>query len=114
MKIKNIKTSYGKINYFDTKEASFNIETILPKKKTPTFYLKKSYGYLIIIKGELYTPKGKLKENEIIKIKPKQKFWMENKSNKKVKIMAIDIPPTKEKDIVWLQNGKYKIQQKTI
>ena len=49
MEIENIKTKYGNVKYFETKEASFNIETILPKKKLPTVYLKKSTAYLIII-----------------------------------------------------------------
>ena len=101
MKIEEIKKDYGGIKQFDTEEASFNIETILPKKKTPSFHLKKSYGYLIVIKGILSTPKGKIRKNEMARIKPKEKFWMENKSDKPVKILAIDIPPTKEEGIVW-------------
>jgi len=101
MKIESIKTKFGKIKFFKTKEASFNIETILPKKKPPTFYLKRSNGYLIIVKGNANSSKGKLKKGDFIKIKPKEKFWIENNSNKNLKYLAIDIPPVDESGIVW-------------
>jgi len=101
MKIENIKTKFGKIKFFKTKEVSFNIETILPKKKLPTFYLKKSNGYLIIIEGKCKSSKGILKKGDFIKIKPKEKFWIENNSNKKLKYLAMDIPPVTDEGIVW-------------
>ncbi len=103
MKIENIKTKFGKIKFFKTREASFNIETVKPKKKLPTCYLKKNYGYLIIIDGKARSSKGNLKKGDFIKIKPKEKFWIENSSNKNLKYLAVDIPPVKEKDIVWLK-----------
>lgn len=103
MKVENIKTKFGNIQFFKTKEASFNIETIKPKSKVPLFYLKRNTGYLIIIKGQCNTPKGNLKEGDFIKIKPKEKFWLENNANKELKYLAIDIPPVKDEDIVWLE-----------
>lgn len=103
MVIENIKTKFGNIKYFETKEASFNIETIKPKSKVPLFYLKRNTGYLIIIEGKCKTPKGNLKEGDFIKIKPKEKFWLENLTNNKLKYLAIDIPPVKDGDIVWLE-----------
>ncbi len=103
MDIENIKTKFGRIKFFQTKEISFNIETINPKNKLPTCYLKKSNGYLIMIKGRAKSSKGKLKEGDFIKIKPKEKFWIENNTKKQIKYLAIDIPPVKDNDIVWLK-----------
>lgn len=103
MKIENIKAKYGSIKFFRTKEASFNIETILPKKRLPKVYLKRNKAILMILEGTLNTPKGKLKKDDVVTIKPRQRFWMENNSNKKAKFLAIDIPPIREKDIVWVK-----------
>lgn len=102
MEIENIKTNNGKIKFFKTREASFNIETILPKRKLPTFYLKRNTGYLIVLEGMIDSPKKRLKKGDWTKIKPKQRFWLENKTNKKAKFLAIDVPPIKEGDIVWI------------
>ena len=102
MKTEKIKTEYGEIEYFETENISFNLETILPKMRTQTFYLKRSYGYLIVIDGTLNSPCGMIKEKEVVIIKPKQKFWMENKTDKEVKFLAIDIPKAEESDVVWL------------
>lgn len=102
MKIENIKTEYGNVRYFETEEASFNIETISPKKKLPEVYMKRSFAYLIIIKGQGKSSHGILKEGDFIKLKPKEKFWMENKLDNELKFLAIDIPPIKDEDIVWV------------
>lgn len=102
MKIEKIKTKYGKIKYFETAEASFNIETILPKKKIPKFYLKRNTAHIIMLEGTLKSPRKILKKGDFIKIKPKQKFWLENKSNKIAKFLSVDIPPVKDKDIKWI------------
>jgi mannose-6-phosphate isomerase-like protein (cupin superfamily) len=103
MAVENIKTKYGKIRYFETKEASFNIETVLPKKKIPKFYLKRNTAHVIILEGILNSPRGKLKKGDFIKIKPKQKFWLENKTNKTAKFLSVDVPKIKDSDIVWLE-----------
>ncbi len=103
MVFEKIKTKFGEIKFFKTKEASFNIETINPKTRLPTGYLKNSKGILIMIEGNANSNKGKIKKGSVITIKPKEKFWLENKSNKKIKYLAIDIPPIKEKNIVWLE-----------
>ena len=102
-KIEKIKAKYGSIKFFRTKEASFNIETILPKKKLPKVYLKRNKAILMVLEGVLHTPKGRLKKDDVVIIKPKQRFWLENKSNKKAIFLAIDIPPIREQDIVWLE-----------
>ncbi|MBU2562305.1 MAG: hypothetical protein KKF68_01450 [Nanoarchaeota archaeon] len=101
MKINKVKTNFGNIRFFETSEASFNVETILPKKKLPVCYLKKSKGYLIILEGKGKSSKGGLKKGDFIKIKPKEKFWIENNSNKKLKYLARDILPIDEDGIVW-------------
>ncbi len=103
MKIEKIKTEYGEIKFFRLKDTSFNFEILLPKKKVPLFYLKRNRGYLIMIEGEINTPKGKLKKGDFIGIKPKQKFWMENRSKKKAKYLAIDIPAIKKGDLVFIK-----------
>lgn len=100
MEIEKTKTKSGEIKFFKTKEASFNIETIKPRDKFPTFYLKRNTGGVIIIKGHAGSSKGKLKEKDFIKIKPKEKFWIKNNTNKEIKYLAVDIHPAKEKDIV--------------
>ena len=38
-----------------------------------------------------------------MRIKPKQKVIMENKSKKATKYLAIEIPPIKKGDLVWLE-----------
>ena len=102
-KMENIKAEYGSIKFFKIKEASFNIETILPKKKLPEVYLKRNKAMLMVLEGILHTPIGKMKKDEIVTIKPKERFWLENKSNKKAVFLAVDIPPIREKDIVWVR-----------
>jgi len=102
METEKIKTEYGFIEYFETDNVSFNLETILPKKRTPEFYLKRNYGYLIVIDGILNSPDGVMKEKDVVIIKPKQKFWVENQTDKEVKFLAVDIPKVEESDVVWL------------
>lgn len=103
--VERIKTKYGEINYFETDEASFNIETILPKKKLPPFHLKNNYAYLIILEGKVNSNKGELEKGDFMKIKPKETFWMKNNSDEIVKFLSIDIPPVEDNDIIW-EEGK--------
>ena len=103
MKVERVKTKFGNIKFFKTKEASFNIETIKPKTELPEFYLKKSKGILIMLEGVADSTKGRLKKGDIITIKPKERFKIKNNERKKLKYLAIDIPPVNEKDIVWLE-----------
>ena len=103
MEVEKIKREYGEVTWFETDEASFNIEKVLPKKKIPPFYLKKSTGYKIILEGTLQSPKKLLKKGDVIVIKPKQKFWLENNSDKPAKFLAVDIPPIEDdSEVVWL------------
>ncbi len=103
MEVESIKTGYGNVKYFETEEASFSTETILPKKKLPEVYMKRSFAFLIIIKGRGKSSHGILKEGDFVRLKPKEKFWMENESNNELKFLAIDIPPIKDEDIVWTE-----------
>lgn len=102
MDVENIKTKYGNVKYFETEEASFNIETISPNKKLPEVYMKRSTAYITIIKGHGKSSHGTLKEGDFIKLKPKEIFWLENESDEELKFLAIDIPPIEDEDIVWV------------
>jgi mannose-6-phosphate isomerase-like protein (cupin superfamily) len=103
MKAESIKSEYGSIKFFRAKEASFNIETILPKRELPRVYLKRNKTILMVVEGILNSPKGKLKKDDVVNIKPRQRFWLKNNSNKIAKFLAIHIPPLKDRDIVWVK-----------
>lgn len=102
MKIEKIKTNFGEIKFFETKEASFNIETIKPKSKLPKCYLKRNNGYLIVLESNIKFNGKILKKGDFINIKRKHKMFIENNSNKSAKYLAIDIPPIKKGDLVFI------------
>ena len=103
MKLKKIKTKFGGIRFFETKEASFNIETLNQCSKTPKLYLKNNEGYLIMLDGNIRFGNKKLKRGDFIKIKKRHIICLENKTNKKAKYLAIDIPPVKKGDLIFLK-----------
>ncbi len=102
IEMKKIKTNYGTIEYFKTKEAGFNIETVKPKKGFKC-YLKRSVGILYVLEGKAKFNKGLLKKGDLTKFKPREKIIINNVYNKPFKFIGVDIPPAKKGDIVWLK-----------
>lgn len=103
IEVKKIKVDYGEAKLFRTEEASFGIETLLPKKRTPTFYLERNRNYLIILEGTATTPTRELHPGEIHIVPPGEHFWIENKTKEIVRYIFIDIPPVEEGDLVWVK-----------
>ena len=101
--IAKVKTDYSEVKFFQTKEASFGIETLLPKKRVPTFYLERNVNYLIILEGTVLSPTKELRKGVTLEVKPGEHFWLETKTDKTVKYLFVDIPQVEEGDLMWIK-----------
>ncbi len=100
--MKKIKTDFGSIEFINTKKATIGIEKINPNKSIKC-YLKKSMGIVVVLEGQAKSNKGIMKKDMIFKFKPREKIIINNIYKKPFIYLAIDIPPVKENEVVWLK-----------
>lgn len=84
-----------------TKKLSVGIDVVFPDKETDdeNTYLKKGIAIFYIIKGRGFCGNKSVKKGDLIKVKQGGKINFKNNSQKKLRVIAIYLPPYKETNI---------------